>query len=97
MREWSKLYVESAISQDSKEEKTHFSHFNADDIETVEKREFINFFKAQISGQKLLFQDVVIKTFVFLLGTRSRITNPTTLTMNDIRLVGPSPYLYLGE
>lgn len=89
--------MDSIISQDSKEEKTHFSHYSADDIDTIEMKEFVEFFQSQLSGVKLQFKDLVVKTLSFLLETKRRIINPTALTLNNIRLEGPSPHLYLGE
>ena len=92
-----KIYVEQAISEESKEENTHFSEFTADDIEMVESKEFNSFFAAEMKGKLFSFQEACKKVLSFLLSTKTRVVNPNELVLYQVTLQGPSPYLYLGE
>ena len=92
----SKFHVELAISEESKEEKTHFTDYSADDIENVEEKEFNKFFES-LKGKLLYFQEIGYQVLHFLLGSKLRTINPTEMGMYEKILEGPSPYLYLGE
>lgn len=96
MREMSKNFVEQNISEESKEEKTHFTEYSEDDNLVVEEKEFNQFFRS-VEGKLLLFQEAVYEVLNFLLSTKEREVNPSGLVLDHRKLFGPSPYLYLGE